>query len=78
MKVAAKRFVLDDSVTVAWCFEDEATAFTAGVLDLISAGARLLAPAWPFEIANALLVAERRCATAPRRGGSRICDLSLG
>jgi hypothetical protein len=79
MKVAAKRFVLDDSVTVAWCFEDEATAFTAGVLDLISAGARALAPAiWAFEIANALLVAERRCATAPRRGGSRICDLSLG
>jgi len=61
MKVAVKRFVLDASVTVAWFFEDESTGFTEGVLDLISAGAQALAPAiWPFEVANALLVAERR------------------
>jgi predicted nucleic acid-binding protein len=32
-----------------------------GVLDLISAGTEVLTPAiWPFEVANALLVAERR------------------
>jgi len=61
MKVAVKRFVLDASVTVAWFFEDESTAFTEGVLDLISAGAQAVAPAiWPFEVANSLLVAERR------------------
>ena len=62
MKAAInKRIVLDASVAVAWCFEDESTRFTEGVLDLLSAGTEVLTPAiWPFEVANALLVAERR------------------
>jgi len=62
MKAAIiKRMVLDASVAVAWCFEDESTRFTEGVLDLLSAGTEVLTPAiWPFEVANALLVAERR------------------
>ena len=62
MKAAAtRRFVLDASVAVAWCFEDETTKFTEGVLDLISAGAEALVPSiWPLEISNALLIAERR------------------
>src|SRR5277367_1545033 len=56
-----KRFVLDASVAVAWCFEDERSHFTEGVLDLLSAGTEALAPAiWPFDVANALLAAERR------------------
>jgi len=39
----------------------KSTAFTEGVLDLIAAGAQALAPAiWPFEVADALLLAERR------------------
>ena len=62
MKVAVtKRLVLDASVTLAWCFPDESTAYTEGVLDLLATGAEAVAPAiWPFEVANALLVAERR------------------
>jgi predicted nucleic acid-binding protein len=56
-----KRIVLDASVAVAWCFDDENTHFTEGILDLLSSGTEALAPAiWPFEVANALLVAERR------------------
>jgi predicted nucleic acid-binding protein len=48
-------------VAVAWCFEDEQVPFTEGVLDLLSAGTEAITPAiWPFEVANALLVAERR------------------
>ncbi len=54
-------FVLDASLTVAWCFEDEATPFTEGVYDQIRAGAESLVPAiWPSEVANALRTAERR------------------
>lgn len=61
MKAAVKRFVLDASVSVAWCFDDESTPFSEGVLDLLSAGAEGVAPGiWPLEVANALLVAERR------------------
>jgi predicted nucleic acid-binding protein len=62
MKAAATRtIVLDASVAVAWCFEDESTSFSEGILDLLSAGTEVLTPAiWPFEVANALLMAERR------------------
>jgi predicted nucleic acid-binding protein len=60
MKAAVKRFVLDASVAVAWCFDDASTPFTEGILDLLSAGAEGVAPGiWPLEVANALLVAER-------------------
>jgi predicted nucleic acid-binding protein len=58
---ATKRLVLDASVAVAWCFADESTAYTEGVLDLLAAGAEALtASLWPFEVANALLMGERR------------------
>lgn len=62
MKVAViKRMVLDASVAVAWCFEDESSDFTEGVLDLLASGAEALTPAiWPLELVNALLTAERR------------------
>jgi len=61
MKAAVKPFVLDASVTVAWCFDDESTPFTEGILDLLSAGAEGIVPGiWSLEVANALLVAERR------------------
>ena|SRR2546425_13286985 len=56
-----KRLVLDASVSVAWCFSDESTPYTDGVLDLVTSGVAALTTAiWPFELANALLIAERR------------------
>lgn len=62
MRAAAiSRFVLDASVAVAWCFQDEATAYTESVLDRLASDVEAVVPAiWPFEVANALLVAERR------------------
>jgi len=62
MKAAVtRRLVLDASVTLAWCFPEESTAYTEGVLDLLAVGGEAATPAiWPFEVANALLVAERR------------------
>jgi predicted nucleic acid-binding protein len=58
---ATKRFVLDASVTLAWCFADESTAQTEAILDLLANGAEAITPAiWPFEVANALLVGQRR------------------
>ena|SRR5438128_1626304 len=56
-----KRLVLDASVAAAWCFADESTAYAEGVLDLLASGAEALtASIWPFEVANALLMGERR------------------
>jgi predicted nucleic acid-binding protein len=62
MKVAdTKRFVLDASVTVAWCFEDEGAKLAENVLESLSKGREALVPSlWPFEVANALLAAERQ------------------
>jgi len=62
MKAAAtKRFVVDASVTLAWCFPDEHTTYAEAVLDRLANGVEAMAPAiWPFEVANALLVGEKR------------------
>jgi len=52
-------FVVDASITLAWCFEDESAPGTDDVLNrlLLEGG---IAPAhWPLEVANALRSAER-------------------
>ena len=55
------RLVLDNSVTAAWCFSDETNAYTEGVFRSVAKDGGAIAPAlWPVELANALVVAERR------------------
>jgi predicted nucleic acid-binding protein len=54
------RFVLDCSVTMAWCFEDETDRYSDGVLGSLSGGAAVVPPLWPLEVANVLIVSERR------------------
>ena len=54
-------FVVDASAALAWCFEDEAGAWSDSLLDRLRQGDRIVVPAhWPTEISNALLVATRR------------------
>jgi predicted nucleic acid-binding protein len=53
-------FVLDASVAMAWCFEDETTPFTESVLQRLASGHALVTAIWPYEVANVLLGAERR------------------
>ena len=58
---ATKSLVLDASVPLAWCFEDESAALPERVLDVLETGTEILTPSiWPLEVANALLMAERR------------------
>jgi hypothetical protein len=45
---------------MAWCFEDEADAYADSVLDLLTESEALAPSIWPLEVANVLLVAERR------------------
>ena len=53
-------FVLDCSITMAWCFDDEATPYTNAVRDQL-ANLRAVVPSlWPLEVANVLLIGERR------------------
>lgn len=53
-------FVVDNSVVMAWCFEDEAGTYTEGVLDQLRETQALVPVIWPLEVANVLLIAERR------------------
>lgn len=55
-----KRFVLDNSVVMAWYFEDEANAYTAAILESLAASEALVPTVWPLEVANVLLVGERK------------------
>jgi predicted nucleic acid-binding protein len=52
--------VVDASVTLAWCFPDEGSEYADRVLAALK-GQTLVVPAvWALEIANALLIGERR------------------
>ena len=52
--------VIDTSVTMAWCFEDEATDATEAVLDSLLQDEAIVPSLWQLEVANVLIVAERR------------------
>ena len=54
-------FVLDASVTLAWCFDDTVSPVAEHALDLLEAGAEAVVPAlWRLELANVLVMAEKR------------------
>ena len=53
-------FVLDCSVTMAWCFDDEATPYTDGVRDGLADKQAVVPSIWPLEAANATIMGERR------------------
>ena len=55
-----KRYVLDCSVSVAWILEDEASSAADRFLDLLADGEAVVPTLWIVEMANALVVAERR------------------
>ncbi|MBN2311309.1 MAG: type II toxin-antitoxin system VapC family toxin [Candidatus Hydrogenedentes bacterium] len=54
------RFVVDNSVVMAWCFEDEVGEYADAVLQCLEDGEAIVPAIWPLEIGNALLVAERK------------------
>jgi predicted nucleic acid-binding protein len=53
-------FVVDNSVALAWCFEDEQTAGIMGILDRVTETGAVAPQLWPVEALNGLLTAERR------------------
>lgn len=53
-------FVLDNSVTMSWCFPDEHSPYTHDVLKALTGAGAAVPALWPLEAANILLVGERR------------------
>ena len=52
--------MLDASATLPWCFRDEETEYTRALQEELADGEVLVPAIWPFEIVNALVMAERR------------------
>ncbi len=53
------KFVLDASVSLAWCFEDERVGYAMRVLDELSGGEAIVSSLWPIEVTNGLSSALR-------------------
>src|SRR5690348_11890809 len=53
-------WVIDASLTMSWCFEDEKTAQTEAFLDRLTTTPAVTPQIWPFEVGNVLAIAIRR------------------
>lgn len=54
------RFVLDCSMTMSWCLQDETSLRADAVLVTLEAQEAVVPSHWPLEVANVLAVCERR------------------
>jgi predicted nucleic acid-binding protein len=55
-----QQFVIDNSVVMSWCFEDEVNPYADTVLESLRDGEAFVPGIWPLELGNVLLVAERK------------------
>jgi len=55
-----ERFVLEGSVTLAWLFQDEKDAYADAIIGKLPHLVMLVPRLWHLEVANVLLVGERR------------------
>lgn len=69
-----RALVLDCSVTMAWCFEDECDETADAVLGALGTTQVWVPALWPIEVANVLLVAER-CGRITSTGSARFVEL---
>jgi predicted nucleic acid-binding protein len=54
------RFILDCSISASWCLKDESNEEANKILDRLAEDGALVPSIWPVEMANVLVVAERR------------------
>ena len=55
-----KRFVIDTSVVMSWCFKDQANPLANTILEQLQEATAYAPSVWPLEVVNVLLAAERR------------------
>jgi predicted nucleic acid-binding protein len=60
LRAIVEGIVIDASVTLAWCFPDEASDYADGVLLALKNRTAIVPSIWSVEITNALFVGERR------------------
>lgn len=71
------RFVLDCSVTMGWCFEDEGDRYSDAVLAALSSDRAIMPSLWSLEVANVLVASERR-GRLTHEDGQRFLELLRG
>ncbi len=54
------RLVIDNSVVMSWFFDDETTDYTQMVLEKLASHFAIVPAIWPLEVANVLLMGQRR------------------
>ncbi len=67
-------FVVDSSVVMAWCFEDESSPYADQVLEMLDSDTAMTPAIWPLEIVNAVCTGERRQRLQPA-DSARFLDL---
>src|SRR5207244_11718672 len=60
IKKKTQDFILDCSVTMAWYSKDEANAYANAVRSALSKARAIVPALWPLEVANILVLGERR------------------
>jgi predicted nucleic acid-binding protein len=53
-------FVVDASVALAWCLDDERSTAANAILERLASDPAIVPAIWPFEVASGLRAAERR------------------
>lgn len=70
------RFVLDCSIVFAWFFADEADAYADDVAAGLPAAEAVVPSLWPLEVANTLVVGERRGRSTPAQAAAFLARLA--
>ena len=69
-------FVLDCSITMAWCFEDESNDYTDNILEKLKEATAIVPTIWPLEVANVLLLSKKNKRITAMQSASFIDALS--
>lgn len=77
MKKKSCDFVLDCSITMAWCFEDESTSHTDAILETLNNATAIVPAIWSLEVANVLLMSQRKKRITEAQSASFIDTLSM-
>ena len=68
-------FVVDSSIALAWCFEDEATEAADDLLLRLTRDGAYAPSLWPLEVLNVLVAAQRRGRITSKERQDRIAIL---
>lgn len=69
-------FVLDASMALAWCFDDEGGDTAIAVLERMRSDEAVVPAIWPLEVTNGLLTAERKGRLSPQAAAQALSMLA--